>query len=59
MKKSILRKLKDNQVFRISNRSSVAYRLLRLDKKTKTATYQSVNTSLTFERDWNKECLIG
>jgi hypothetical protein len=53
-----LRKMSDNQVFKLSQRSSASYQLLRKDKKTKTATYQSLTSNLTYERSWETVGII-
>lgn len=60
MKQSKLRNLKDNQRFHLSKRKgAVTYTLLRKDRKQKTATYQSNNSTRTYERDWNLKCFLS
>jgi hypothetical protein len=56
MKKTVLRKLKDNQKFTLSKQTKIIYELNRLDRKTKTATYTSLASRRSFEKDWNISC---
>jgi hypothetical protein len=48
-----LKKLTDQQTFRLSTRSKVKYTLQRLDKKTKQAIYTSNNSGNTFKTGWD------
>jgi hypothetical protein len=60
MKQTKLRNLKDNQKFYLSKSiKAVNYTLLRLDRKSKTATYQSNNSTRTFERKWDLNCFLS
>ena len=60
MKKTKLRNLKDNQIFYLSeSRKAVTYTLLKLDRKTKKATFQSNNSTRTMVRKWDLVCLIS
>ena len=60
MKSTKLRNLKDNQKFYLSKEiKAVSYTLLRLNRKEKTATYQSNNSTRTFERSWELDCFLS
>jgi hypothetical protein len=60
MKKTKLRNLKDNAKFYLSKeRKATTYTLLKLDKKNKTATYQSNSSTRTSTRSWDLECLVS
>jgi len=60
MKSTKLKNLKDNQKFYLSKeRKATSYTLLKLDRKNKTATYQSNTSTRTSIRSWDKECLVS
>lgn len=59
MKSTTLKKLRDHQSFTLTTRKlAVTYRLHRLDKKTKKASFTSISTNRSFQVDWNKKCFI-
>lgn len=59
MKSTTLKKLKDNQKFQLGNRKlSAVYRLVRVNKKEKTATYNSIESNRSFMSDWNRKCFV-
>ncbi len=59
MKPTKLNTLSDNQKFKLSKKKKApTYRLQRLDKKSKTATYSSLRSKLTFERSWSRVCFL-
>lgn len=54
-----LKNLKDNSEFFLNlQRLRTKYTLLRLDKKTKTATFESQRSHKTLEKDWETKCFI-
>lgn len=60
MKSTKLRNLKDNQKFYLSKKKKATnYTLLKLDRKNKTATYQSNTSTRTSTRNWNLFCYIS
>jgi len=60
MKPTKLRNLKDNAKFYLSKSiKAVSYKLLKLDRKNKTATYQSNSSTRTSTKSWDLECLVG
>lgn len=59
MKKTRLCNLKDNAIFYLSKeRKATTYKLLKLDGKAKTATYQSNTSTRTSTRSWDLVCLV-
>jgi len=60
MKPTKLRNLKDNAIFYLSKeRKATTYKLLKLDRKNKTATYQSNTSSRTSTRSWDLGCFVS
>ena len=60
MRKTKLKNLLDNAKFYLSKEiKAVSYTLLKLDKKTKMATYQSNTSARTSVRGWGKEVFVS